>query len=238
MKELTQLLNKISKNLTDHENEALVYAEQVSNDRVLALVAQALVIAGNILKKTADTIEIENPNLNLKNLEEMSVLASEFDKSEDAFLQKQASLLDEILYSIGASKQSVAEAKKASDKEIEKIKSDSASKPYTYPKEEQDKQGKVEDSRKLFADAVKEYRPLESTLSIRTCPDHPGAQVIRIADSVYQCSLDKAIYNWETGFTTMKGNKIPGGSVSNQTQLLQDRNENTSFETRESKLNR
>jgi hypothetical protein len=74
-------------------------------------------------------------------------------------------------------------------------------------------------------------------LSTRYCPDHPGAQFARIADCVYQCELDKKMYNFKEGFETMKGNKIPGGTVSEQTRSLGDRAlEQMHFATRESRL--
>ena len=97
---------------------------------------------------------------------------------------------------------------------------------------------KVADSIKAIDNSIKEYRPLEAPLSTRTCPDHPGAQIARVGEDTYQCSLDKKVYNYKGGFTTMKGNVIPGGDVSAQTQALGDRAiEHMSFDTRESKLN-
>lgn len=176
--------------------------------------------------------------------EDIAGLASMFDATGDEFLQKQAEALDEILLTIGASKREVAEAKKAQDREIERIKA-SASKeesegedPYKLVKKQHDKELKVDETRREIADKVKSYRPLEAPLKTRTCPDHPGAQMSRIRDNTYQCSLDKSVYNYEAGFTTMKGNKIPGTSVENQSQDFDKPNEFTSFETRESRLNK
>ncbi|TXG77351.1 hypothetical protein E6Q11_02930 [Candidatus Dojkabacteria bacterium] len=177
-----------------------------------------------------------------ESLAEMVAIASEFDKSGDPLLMKQAAVLDEILLTIGAQRAAVAAAKRAQDEEIARLKAEAAKEenkkdPYTVAKKFHDKDNHVAEAQEAI-NKIKEYRPMEAPLNTRTCPDHPGAQMARIAEGTYQCSLDKGIYNYENGYTTMKGNKIPGGDVSNQTQSLYDRpNEFTSFETRESKLN-
>lgn len=81
------------------------------------------------------------------------------------------------------------------------------------PKKNQERPGK--DKSKHY---IPEYETTGSpTLSTRHCIDHPGTSLIHIGPSVYQCPLDGAIYNWEEGFTTMDGEKIPGGSIANQT---------------------
>lgn len=178
--------------------------------------------------------------ITINNLQAMAILASEFDKSDDPLLMKQAALLDEILLTIGAQKTAVMAARRAQDEEISRLKALAETKekdPYTLSKEVHDKSNNVVEAQKAI-DKIKEYRPMEAPLNTRTCPDHPGAQMARIAEHTYQCSLDKSVYNYDTGYTTMKGNNVPGGNVSNQTQSLHDRpNEFTSFETRENKLN-
>jgi len=64
---------------------------------------------------------------------------------------------------------------------------------------------------------VKSYQETKApTLSIRTCPEHIGAQMARVGENTYQCSLDGAIYNWETGFTA-NNIEYPGSSVAAQT---------------------
>lgn len=177
-----------------------------------------------------------------ESLTEMAAIASEFDKTGDPLLMKQAQVLDEILLTIGAQKTAITVAKKIQDEEIARLKAkiakeESDKDPYTVVKKFHDKDNHVAEAQEAIK-KIKEYRPLESPLSTRTCPDHPGAQMTRVAEGTYQCSLDRGIYNYNNGYTTMKGNKIPGGDVSNQTQVLHDRpNEFTSFETRESKLN-
>lgn len=195
-------------------------------------------------KRGGDLGAIEDALVTPESLAEMAAIAAEFDKSGDPLLMKQAAVLDEILLTIGAQKAAAAAARRAQDEEIARLKALAADKedggkkdPYTVAKKFHDKDNHVAEAQAAI-DKVKEYRPMEAPLNTRTCPDHPGAQMARIAEHTYQCSLDKGIYNYESGYTTMKGNKIPGGDVSNQTQALYDRpNEFTSFETRESKLN-
>lgn len=196
--------------------------------------------ANEILSEGIDIISSATSDIAPEKLQEIATLASEFDKSGDPLLMKQAAVLDEILLTIGAQKSAVIAAKRSQDIEIARLKALAEGKekdPYTISREVHDKSNRVAEAQKEIS-KIKEYRPMESPLNTRTCPDHPGAQMARVAEHTYQCSLDKSIYNYETGYTTMKGNNIPGGSVSNQTQSLYDRpNEFTSFETRENKLN-
>lgn len=195
----------------------------------------------NRAKKKSKTA---SSNLVLKeiDIDAMAALAKSFDESGDEFLMKQASVIDIILRSFGALKKEVSEAKKSQDIEVEKIKqliaTSSDTDPYTVVKAVHDKQNKVEEARKEIADRVKSFRPLEAPLMTRTCPDHPGAQMARISENTFQCSLDKAVFNYEAGYSTMKGNKVPGGSVMNQTQDHDRPNEFLSFDSRESRLNK
>ncbi len=179
-----------------------------------------------------------------ESLESLAIIASEFDKSDDELLRKQAAVLDEILLGFGASKRQVADMKAAHEKEIERLKAQGADTstskdmdPYTMARTEHDKDNKKTEVEKAYKDKVKDFRPLEAPLMTRSCPDHPGDQMARIAEHTFQCALDKGIYNFQTGYTTLKGNKVPGGDVSEQTQSFDRTNEITSFDTRESRLN-
>lgn len=172
-------------------------------------------------------------------LDKLASVASSLDADG---LQKHASVLDEILLTIGASKSAVAQAKAAQDTEVEKLRAqyrhDQRTDDYTKAKEAIDKMNNAEGVRKAVHDQVKTYRPMEAPLDTRYCPDHPGVQISRIADRVYQCSLDKKVYNWEAGFTTEKGNIIPGGGVERQIPDWGQINPgHTVFDTRESKMN-
>lgn len=65
---------------------------------------------------------------------------------------------------------------------------------------------------------VHTMQSVEATaLSTRYCPEHIGAAVSRVGESTYQCSIDGAIFNYETGWTDHDGNEHPGGSVAAQT---------------------
>ena len=56
----------------------------------------------------------------------------------------------------------------------------------------------------------------------RYCPDHPAEQVVRIADKIYQCPIDREIYDFGEGFTTQHGEKNLGGSVAEMTPDMYD----------------
>lgn len=58
---------------------------------------------------------------------------------------------------------------------------------------------------------------LERILTTRYCPDHIGVQAFRVNENIYQCPLDGKVYNFNSGFTNYKGQRVPGGSVSEQT---------------------
>lgn len=238
---------KLKQNLKDLAEQLLRVADSTTDPFGDRVAEGAVVDAIDFLSSKLDAVMTWNDRMatsdgiSVAALDEMAVLASEFDDSGDPFLMKQASVIDEILLTIGTNAKAFAAAKQAKEAEIEKIRErarNPETKEYTLVKAEHDRQNNVEEARKAIADRVKDYRPLEAALSTRTCPDHPGAQMGRIAESTYQCSLDKGIYNFQSGYTTMKGNKIPGGDVSNQTQAMHDRpNEFTSFDSRESRLN-
>jgi len=76
---------------------------------------------------------------------------------------------------------------------------------------------------------------LEAPLSTRYCPDHPGVQIARVGEHLWQCELDKKSYNFETGFELNNGSKVPGGDVAQQTQGL-NLPYHAIFDTREGRL--
>lgn len=188
-------------------------------------------------------IDAEGVDLTPESIDEMAEIAQAFYDSGDPLLIKQASVLDEILFTLGNSKSAVIAYKKAEEEELaklrEKARSAALEKSYVDVQKELDDQNKVAETGKAIKDQVKVYRSLEAPLSTRTCPDHPGAQMARIGDSTYQCSMDKKVYNWESGFETMKGSKVPGGGVQYQIPEFGTRDEgDTVFDTRESVTNR
>lgn len=56
-----------------------------------------------------------------------------------------------------------------------------------------------------------------SSLSTRYCPDHHGVQAVRVAERVYQCPIDGRMYDYESGYVNYSGQRVPGGSIANQT---------------------
>ena len=149
-----------------------------------------------------------------------------FDSTGDADLQKQASVIDELISSFIVTSEGVAALKKSEAMKIEKLKA--------LYNQKNSFDAKKADVKKAFDDSpkTKVYRPLEAPLSTRYCPDHPGTSLIRLEDHVFQCSLDKKIYDFDAGFTTLNGNKVPGGGVEYQTGGDRPVFEN-SFSTRE-----
>lgn len=237
-----ELSKSIMKNISEHP--AMIAAGDTDNE-IMVAVASTLVMADEIIKSAVNELNAVAKKyqgvIEESDIDEIAAVAHEFDKSGDEFLAKQASVLDQLL--VNFAQISGTEAKKAQDTEIEKIRakyrSESSDQCYKGPSEKLERDIKATESAKEIEKQVKKFRPLEAPLSTRTCPDHPGAQVSRIADNVYQCCLDGKIYNYNEGFKTLKGNEVPGTSVEEQTRALSNRAvENMSFSTREEELNK
>lgn len=213
---ISEMLTAIAAWLESPDNEAVLLAEY--DEECLKAAAQICVNAADVLKKGAEEIEkIEPPeesNLTSEALEELAEMANSFDESGDPNLKRTASVIDELLLTIAAPPAWATQFKEAEEKKIDILKQQ-----YQDPKEVLDEVNKVADSKKAIdaSPYSKEYRIMESPLSSRSCPDHAGAQMARVGEHMWQCELDKKVYNYETGFTDSKGNKIPGGSVAAQT---------------------
>jgi hypothetical protein len=232
---LSDKLNIIAEWLENPENDLFKSAED--NNLALSALANCMVRVASEIKKTANEV-LEASELNDKKeltpefLDELASIAAEFDSSGDEFLQKQASVFDDLLLTLSAPKNAVYEIKKAKSDRIEELK-----KKYKDIKEQLDTNIKSADSIKAVENSAY-YRPvrqLEAPLKTRYCPDHPGAQISRVGDDVWQCDMDGKIYDFAAGFTNMKGQKIPGGGVQYQTK--DDHNEgHMIFDTREQRL--
>lgn len=215
---ISEILTSIASWLENPNNEAVLLAEY--NEECLKTVSESLVEAAAILKTAAEKTDLLEPQeeskLTLESLDEIATLASEFDKSGDEFLMKQASVLDEILLTIGAPNGVVAAFKAAEDKKIDVIKNN-----YKKPKEEIDKANKVAEVEKAIKDSgmTKHYKILEHELNSRYCPDHSGTMLGRVEENVYQCPLDGKTFNFAQGYTLENGDKVPGGSVTEQTPM-------------------
>jgi hypothetical protein len=239
----SDLLNDLADSLESPDNEILVKVE--NNPHLTDIVANALISAAAIIRNAAEEVNDSGPEISADDLDEMAVIAEEYDNSGDPALKKLAAVIDELLISISSDREEISRFKAAQDSEIdrlrEKYRGEQRDAVYSNANEEHHKEyerGSGGNPEEAINKGVKQFRPLAAPLSTRSCPEHPGEQMMRIADSVYQCSLDKQIYNYEAGYTTMAGNQIPGTGVSNQTSHFNDlAPEHTNFSTREQVLN-
>ena len=234
--DLRVLARKLEKNSDD-----LLVKASVKGPEIFEKVATAIAAASTLLENVADDMD-QNAELNItpEQLDEMAAIASAFDESGDPLLQKQASVLDEILLSIAAPKNAALQARKVTEDEINRLREERrrarGEEAYIKPKEELHDMWNTAAQAKAVEQQVKRYVPLEAPLQTRYPPDRPGGQMTRITDHVYQDIVTGIIYDFKVGYTTQKGNKVPGGSVENQTRQLGDfRNQGSSlFETRQS----
>ncbi|MCZ2224509.1 MAG: hypothetical protein LC122_12870 [Chitinophagales bacterium] len=232
---ISELLYAVASWLEDPNNEALLLSEY--NDECLEIVAKSCVQAAFILKNAAEKTDLIEPqeasNLTPESIKGLAEIATAFDLSGDPELQKQASVIDELLLTISASKDFI-NSKIAEDDRINELK-----KKYKGTKEQSDELIKTKESEKAVENSeyFKDYVPLENSLQTRYCPDHPGVMAKRVTDNVIQCPIDKKTYNYEAGFQLMDGSKVPGTTVQNQTKM--DTFQQASiFDSREQKLNK
>lgn len=231
---IAELLNAMASWLESPNNEALLLAE--ADEKCMHVVAESCVLAAALLKKAADEVDVLEPPsesaITPQSIEETAALAQALDESGDPQLQRVASVLDELLLTIAAPPNAYAERKDLVDNRADQIK-----KKYEDPRKELHKVNQLERSEKAIEDSgfIKEYKILEAPLSSRYCPDHPGAQIARVGEHMWQCELDKKTYNFETGFELANGSKVPGGDVSQQTGGL-DTPFHAIFDTREGRL--
>lgn len=228
-------------------------AEGTDNDIVFGIVSHALTECHLLLNEAVDalsqfleedTSSFDSEESDKKELDLASVaeLATQLDAHEDPDLQKQASVLDELLMTLAAPADAKEKFELAQEAEInrlrDKYRTQDRERLYQGPKKALDEKIKASEAIKAIKDSIKEYRPLETMLSTRTCPDHPGAQMARVGEATYQCAMDKKVYDFRAGYTSLKGNKIPGGDVSMQSQSLSDGAPNQMpFDDRQSRLN-
>jgi hypothetical protein len=231
---ISELLNAMASWLESPNNEALLLAE--TDEQCMQVVAESCVLAAQLLKKAADEVDaIEPPeesNITPQSIEETAALAQALDESGDPQLKRMASVLDELLLTVAAPPNAYAERKDLIDARADEIK-----KKYQDPRKDLYKYNKLERSEKAIEESgfTKTYKILEAPLSSRYCPDHPGAQIARVGEHMWQCDLDKKTYNFETGFELANGSKVPGGDVAQQTQGL-DTPFHAIFDTREGRL--
>lgn len=231
---ISELLNAMASWLESPNNEALLLAE--ADEKCMQVVAESCVLAAALLKKAADEVDVIEPpaasSITPESIEETAALAQALDESGDPQLKRVANVLDELLLTIAAPPNAYAERKDLVDSRADEIR-----KKYEDPRKELHKVNHIERSEKAIEGSgfTKEYKILEAPLSSRYCPDHPGAQIARVGEHVWQCELDKKTYNFETGFELANGSKVPGGDVSQQTSGLETPF-HAIFDTREGRL--
>ena len=241
MTKLSDKLEKLANSFEDVDNELLVLADEDGDDQVLSVISEAVVALAAILKTAKAYVDHsagKTTEINTKDLERLVAMAGDLDNSGDPELVRQASVIDQLLENFAYKKGAYSSEEKELEKLQDKYKEERGEWLYKGVREELHNQIAADEAKKQIAKNVKEYRPLEAPLSNRYCPDHSGTMVMRVSDDVYACPIDGKHYNYREGFTTMKGNKIPGTSVDQQSASVQDsvRQQATSFSTRESKI--
>ncbi len=237
-------LRVLARKLEKSSDDLLINAS-TKGPEAFEKVATAIAAASTLLEGVADDMDHSAEfNITPRQLDEIAALASAFDESGDPLLKKQASVLDELLLSIAAPKNAAREARKVSDDEVNRIREERSKtrreEAYEEPRKAHADMNNAKEQAKAVAKQVKRYRPLEAPLQTRYPPDRPGGQMTRITDHVYQDIVTGIVYDFKAGYTTQKGNEVPGSSVENQTRQLGDaRNQSTSlFETRQSLMGR
>jgi hypothetical protein len=236
---VSEFLIAIATWLESSDNEALMLAEY--NEPTLQAVAKSCVAAATILRQGAvEAEQIEPaapPVLTPEALDHLNMVISALDKSPNLDLQKSASVIDELLLTIAAPPKWAEKFSQMQDTRLEVLKEQ-----YQRTKRDLDDVNRVKESIEAIdkSPMFKEYRIQEAPLSTRSCPDHAGALLARVGaamdgSSVWQCQLDKRTYNFNTGFTNEKGDKIPGGEVQEQTPKYHTQ-PHAIFDTREDRL--
>jgi len=232
---ISEMLFAIANWLENPDNEAILLAEYDEN--CLSVVAETCLQAAQVLKLGAQEVDLMEPaqpsSITPTTIDSLAEIARALDESGNPELMKSASAIDELLLTIAAPPQWAARFKEGEEKKIDTLKQ-----KYEDTKKSLDEQNKVADTNEALDKSpyMKEYRMMEHPLSTRTCPDHAGAQMARVGDSMWQCDLDKKVYNYQTGYTDEKGNKVPGGDVSAQTPDSYPTPQNQ-FDNRETRLN-
>lgn len=238
--DLRELAIKLEKSSDD-----LLVNASLKSPEVFEKVATAVAAASTLLEDVADDMDANSDyRMTEKQWDETVATIKAFRETGDEFLKKHASAMEEILLSIGAQKNAASQARKVTEDEINRLRAERRrsrmEEAYVKPGEAHHDMWNSVAQAKAVEQQVKRYVPMEAPLQTRYPPDRPGGHMTRITDHVYQDITTGIIYDYKAGYTTQKGNKIPGGSVEDQTRQLGDyRNQGSSlFETRESLMGR
>lgn len=244
LKNVKEKLNQCANKIDFSSNHpALLAAEETKSDLVLKVVATALAEADTAIQSALDSLDTLTEKsasfLTEEDIDDLADLLASYDDSEDPSLKKKANVLEQLLINF-AQKGELERAKQAQQEELERLreKYKNVGHELSYEQEKEREEQIKSDAAKAIKDQLERTRPLEAPLNTRYCPDHNGTSVVRIGEGIVQCPLDKKIYNYREGYTTVEGDQVPGGTVSRQTQNLGDRRlEQTNFSTRDGKLN-
>lgn len=248
--ELEKLLHFFDFNFNDKEADkllALTDDESLLQGVLADIVARGQSLGEDIFKLmnnlTGDhTDRINGADINGRDLDAMAEVAKEFDESGDPLLQRQASVLDHVLTIFSKEKfNKTADENDQIDKLKEKYRQREMDEKYKNPSIAIAKQDNTTGVADKMSETFKkkQYRPMEAALSTRTCQDHAGVPLIRVGEDVYQCNLDKKIFDFKQGYTLNSGTKVPGSAVENQNRSIYDNvNSDQQFDSREGRSNK
>jgi hypothetical protein len=232
---IAEFLAAVASWLESPDNEALMLAEY--DEACLTKAAQVCVQAATILRQGAEELEHLEPQaesiLTTENLDQLNTMTTALDMSGDVDLKKAASVIDELLLTVAAPPDWAKKFKQKQDGKIDSIKNN-----YQSTREQLHEVNHVAEAEKAIEKSPfsKAYRIMEAPLQTRSCPDHAGAQMQRVDDSIWKCSLDGKVYNYALGYTTERGERVPGGSVALQGPASELDQTHAIFNTREERL--
>jgi hypothetical protein len=232
---ISEMMTAIANWLEAVDNEALLLAEH--DEVCLNKTAEFCVRAAQILRQGAEELEqlepAVEPQLTSETLDQVGNLATALDASGDEELQKAASAIDELLMTIAAPPAWYDHYKKTYDQKLGDI-----TRRYQATREQLAEVNQVSEAQKAIEKSpmTKQYRIQQHALQTRSCPDHPGEMLGRVADGEWRCMLDGKVYNFALGYTDEKGNKVPGGSVALQGPSDLMEHSRPVFDTRQERL--
>jgi hypothetical protein len=230
---VADLLTAIASWLESPQNAALLLAEH--DIKCLEKTAATCVEAALVLRAGAAETSLMEPTvettLTPAALDHLNAIITAFDCSGDEELQKTASALDELLL-ISISPEWTANYKQAQQDRLDVLKAN-----YDDILKKHEEFRGVKESAKAIDKSpfFQEVRIQDHALQTRTCPDHAGAQMARVGEHMFQCALDKKVFNYASGYTTERGEKVRGQFVGSQAPEF-DVQPNAMFDTRQDRL--
>jgi hypothetical protein len=205
--------------LDNQDNDLL---SQVDHDDDKLIEVASLLSAASELVKLAQDLALDDADEKIADgvLEDLVTVANSFDESGDEVLIKKASVLDELLLSVAADKKILLKNKIAATQKLRDLREKfKESQKEIELRKRQRKVNRIDEAEKVLkqSDILKQddqVSPMKHARESRHCPDHPGVSVYRIADATWQCSLDRKIYDFNTGFKKYNGEQVSGGSLA------------------------